>query len=965
MDIQSIVKQLTLEEKCSMLSGKSFWESRDIERLGVPAIFLADGPHGIRKQAGAADHLGLNESYKATCFPTAATMANSFNTELGEEVGKALGVEAVCQKVNVLLGPGLNIKRNPLCGRNFEYFSEDPYLAGKMSAAYVRGIQASGIAACLKHYAANNQEHRRMVVDTIVDERTLREIYLTNFEIGVKEGKSKTIMSAYNKVNGYYANESEHLLADVLRKDWGFDGVIVSDWGGQNDRVAAVKAGMELEMPSSGGETSKEVLAAVQSGALDEKLVDECVIRLLELVVDTEKPFAGRNPDEVTPFDVDAHHALALKAAEDSIVLLKNDANALPLKSGERVAVVGDFARRSRFQGAGSSGVNPTKIDATLDSIGQCGITYVGFEAGFERFGEKSGGLLKKAVSLAQTADTVLAYIGLDEKTETEGADRKDMRLPQNQRDLLKALKATGKKVIAVIAAGAAIEVDFDDDCNAILHGYLGGQAGAGAMLNVLTGKVSPSGKLAETYPVVYTDCPSATNFPGVYRNVEYREGIFVGYRYYETAGERVKYPFGYGLSYTNFTYSDIKIDEKGVSFMIENTGDTAGAEAAQLYIGLKDSKIFRANKELKGFAKVYLEAGERKKAVIPFDEYSFRYFNVATNKWETEAGEYDIYVGASSADIRLSGKISKKGTTDVFPYDLSKMPSYASGKAGNVSPKEFELLYGKEVPDSRYPFYRPGRLWADHNTGISELRFARGWLGRFFAWVAKKFFILGMDQMPLRGLVRFGGAMSHGQLDGLIRVFNGSPRSVIYSPLIVCMIGLIPFTLGLGAIPILLLAAPWLLWDLRKFLKEMKLRGLESKLANLEKNGKFEFEIWKAEQKIKQLKNVIPKGLAKELRILKKQDEKKFAAQIAKLEQQITAISNERKQKNAPLIAALENQITEWKKTPATKEQLAETQARIDKVKAKIAKIDAGYAKYKAKFDARVEKRAKRKAKR
>jgi len=957
MDYKTIISRMTLEEKCSMLSGKSFWESMDIERLGIPAAFLADGPHGIRKQAVGGDHLGLNESLKATCFPTAATMANSFNTELGEQVGAALGKEAVCQKVNVLLGPGLNVKRNPLCGRNFEYFSEDPYLAGKMAASYVRGIQGAGVSACLKHYAANNQETRRMVVDTIVDERTLREIYLTNFEIGVKEGKTKTIMSSYNKINGFYANEHEHLLVDVLRDEWGFDGVIVSDWGGDNDRVAALKAGAELEMPTSGGEGNKDVYKAVQSGALSEQYLDDAVERLLALVFDTEAVFKFKP----APFDKDAHHALALKAAEDCIVLLENKNGALPLKKDEKVAVIGDFAQKSRYQGAGSSGVNPTKIDTTLELIRkngkEYGIQYAGFAPGFERFGKKNGGLIQQAVALASSADTVLVYIGLDEKTESEGGDRKDMKLPQNQQELLRALKATGKKIVAVLSAGAALETDFSADCDALVHAYLGGQAGAGAVLNVLTGKVSPSGKLSETYPFRYEDCSSAANFPDSphngqarpVRNVEYREGIFVGYRYYETAGVNVKYPFGYGLSYTSFEYSNLSVTEEGASFTVKNTGSVAGSEAAQLYVGLPSSKVFRAKKELKGFTKVYLEPGQSKTVLIPFDEYSFRYFNVRTNRWEVEAGAYKISIGGSTADIRLTGMMTKAGTTDLAPYNASNLPSYFAGKTANVPLKEFAALYGKEVPDPSYPFYVPGRMLADRNTAISELRFARGWLGRLFAGVAGKFMILGMDEMPLRALVRFGGPMSLGQVDGLTRLFNGGTRghskiltvgvsTVACAPALLFLLpakkilklgpplipagilGLIGLVLSLPAAVLGLLPA-FLMGDFGKFLQEMKLKGLEAKMLNLKTKGKYESDIWKAEKTIGKLK-------------------KKGATE------------------NAAQIAQLEAQIKEWKRTPATKDQLIETEIKIDNVKAKIAKIDAKYDAWKAKFDAKHAKK-------
>ncbi|MCL2796442.1 MAG: glycoside hydrolase family 3 C-terminal domain-containing protein [Firmicutes bacterium] len=963
MDLKDLVGRMTLEQKCSMLSGKSFWETMDIANASfkIPSAFLADGPHGIRKQAGEGDHLGLNESLKATCFPTAATMANSFNIELGEQVGVALGREAVVQKVNVLLGPGLNVKRNPLCGRNFEYFSEDPYLAGKMAASYARGIQSNGVSSCLKHYAANNQETRRMVVDTIVDERALREIYLTNFEIGVKEGGTKTIMSAYNKINGEYANENKHLLVDVLRDDWKFPGVIVSDWGGDNDRVAAMKVGAELEMPTSGGEGNRDVYKAVLAKELDVKVVDEAVERLLKLVFDTEDVFRVKD----RKFDKDAHHALALKAAEDCIVLLENKNNALPLKAGEKVALVGDFAQKSRYQGAGSSGVNPTKIDTTLQLIEKSagkdyGLSYVGFQPGFERFGKKNEGLKKKAVEFAAAADTVLVYLGLGENIESEGGDRKNMKLPDNQKELLAALKATGKKIIAVLSCGAALEVDFSENCDALIHGYLGGQAGAGAMLNVLTGKVSPSGKLSESYPLRYEDCSSASNFPcsphdgqeKPVRNVEYRESIYVGYRYYDAAGIPVKYPFGFGLSYTAFAFSDLLVGESGATFTIKNTGAVAGAEVAQLYIGLPGSKIFRAKKELKGFKKIFLQPGESKSVTIPFDEYSFRYFNVKTDKWETEAGTYDILIGSScaDADIKLKGLLKKEGTTDVIPYDMAKLPTYAkpSAKTANVPFAEFKALYGKDIPDPAYPFYKPGRMLAERNTAISELKYARGWIGRLFASVGGKFMILGMDEMPLRALVRFGGPMSLGQVDGLRRIFNGGTRKIskiftIGLATATCTVAplfLLPAKKVIGpktivpgallALPGLILSIPALIFgllpaalmgDLSKFFKEGKLKSLEGRLMNLKLKGAHEFDIWKAEKRIGKLK-------------------KKGA------------------EKNKELIASLEADIKKWSGMPASRAQILETEMQIDAVKAKLAKIDAKYEAWQKKFEEKQSKK-------
>ncbi len=798
-----LIGKMTLEEKASLTSGKDFWQSMDIKRddIDIPNMFLADGPHGIRRQVAAADHLGLNPSANATCFPTAVTMANSWNDELGEEMAKCLGKEAVSQDVNVLLGPGTNMKRNPRCGRNFEYFSEDPYLAGKMASAYARGIQSNGISACVKHFAANNQEEGRMTMDSVMDERTLREIYLPAFEMAVKDGGVRTIMSAYNLINGVYANESEHLLKEILRDDWGFKGVIVTDWGGDNDRIAGLKAGNELEMPTTGGETNEDIIKAVKAEPELEAVLDECIDRLLDLIFTTNaalrqaKAELGDDAEKAKAEHdkmVEAHHEMAVKAAEEAMVLLKNEGGALPLKDGEKVAVVGDFAEVPRYQGAGSSLVNPTRLDKTLDVIKDYGFEFVGYEKGFDRYGKKKKGLIKKAVKLANRADTVLAYIGLDEITESEGLDRSNIILPQNQIDLLAALKATGKKVVAVLSCGSAVEVSFDDSCDALLYAALSGQGGAKAVLNVLTGKVNPSGKLSESYPIKYSDCSSASHFPGQFRTVEYREGLYIGYRYYDTANVPVKYPFGFGLSYTTFEYSDVKADKDGVKFTIKNTGEVAGKEAAQLYIGKKDGEVFRPKKELKGFKKVELAPGESKQVVIPFDEYTFRYFNVDTNKWEIEGGKYEVYVAASVEDVRLETSVEIAGTNAKCPYDKAALPSYYGGNVADVSAEEFETLIARPIPDPKtgLNFYKKKRIHVDYNTTIKELKYSRRWVGRLFAGainfaigfmrgIGKRTMantlIMGVLNQPMRGLSRMtGGALNFPQLDGLIEMFNG-----------------------------------------------------------------------------------------------------------------------------------------------------------------------------------------------
>lgn len=782
MKYKELIASMTLEEKASLMSGKDFWQSQDIERLGIPSMFLADGPHGIRKQAVAADKLGLNAGVPATCFPTAATVANSWNPELGEKVGEYLGEEAITQKVNVLLGPGVNMKRNPLCGRNFEYFSEDPYLAGKMAASYIRGIQSQGISACVKHFAVNNQEQRRMSIDAIVDERTLREIYLTAFEIAVKEGKTKSIMSSYNKLNGTYTNESLHLMRDILRGEWGYRGTVITDWGGSNDRVAGLLAGNELEMPTTGGETDRDIVLAVRGGELPEEVLDECVDRLLDLIFTTEAVYRRPHID----FNVEHHHRVSQKVAEESIVLLKNEDGILPLKFGKKVAVIGEFAQHARYQGAGSSIVNPTILDHTMDCFEESGIISIGYEQGFERYGKNNPKKIEKACALAAEADVILLYIGLDEVTEADGLDRQNMRIPDNQIDLLDALYRVNPNIVAILSCGSAVEMPWIGKVKGLLHGYLGGQAGARAILRVLSGDVNPSGKLAETYPLRYEDTPSAPYFPGNEVTAEYRESIYIGYRYFDTAQVDVLFPFGYGLSYTTFEYSDIRVSRDGVTFRLTNSGSTAGMEVAQLYVGCKSREIFRPAKELKGFAKVFINAGESKTVTIPFDDKTFRYFNVMTDSWEVEAAEYRIMIGASSADIRLEDTLVVEGTGAPLPYDKDKLPSYYSGNVRHVDAAEFEQLIGRPLPVADWDRSRP----LGYNDTIEQCQYAKGAIARlayhgivFAYWFLRKIgkrstanlIMMSIYHLPFRGIARMtGGAVNMPMVDGLLMMANG-----------------------------------------------------------------------------------------------------------------------------------------------------------------------------------------------
>lgn len=785
MKHMDIIEKMTVEEKAAFLSGKNEWQSRDIPHLGIPSIFCADGPHGVRKQAGAGDHLGLNPSLPATCFPTAATVANSWDEELGEELGRTLGAEAASLGVNVLLGPGLNMKRSPLCGRNFEYFSEDPYQAGKMAAAYIRGIQSQGVAACPKHFAVNSQELRRMAMNAVIDERTLREIYLTGFEIAVKEGGARALMTSYNEINGTYANENEHLLKDILRGEWGYDGMVVTDWGCSNDHVRAVACRSNLEMPTPGLDSARQLLKALNEGRLTMEELDTCVDDLLDTVLTLTKSRRDGAEAEVAGFDAAAHNAVAWKAAAESIVLLKNVPDPeplLPLKKSCSVALIGDFAIRPRYQGAGSSLVNPIMEIATMETmISGCPLVNAGCAAGYRRTGEADEALKKEALDLAQKADVVIYCFGLNEISESEGMDRSHMRIPQNQIELLEALVKVNSNIVGVLSGGSAVEMSWHHCCKAIVHGYLGGQAGAGAMLDVLTGKVNPSGRLAETYPVRYEDTPAFRCFPSTERNSEYRESLYIGYRYYDTARVRVQYPFGYGLSYTSFAYSGLTVTETGVTFCLENTGECDGAEVAQLYVGCWDGDVFRPEKELKGFKKVFLKRGEKKQVSIPFDDKTFRYWNVATNRWETEAGTYQILVGACVLDIRLSGSIALSGTTDRLPYKGLELPSYRTGFIQNVDREEYERLLGHPVPSGKWM----GELGL--NDAVCQMYYAKSGLARFIYKVLtdKKnkneaagtpdLNLLFQYNIPFRAIAKMtGGMVSMEMAEGALTVVNG-----------------------------------------------------------------------------------------------------------------------------------------------------------------------------------------------
>lgn len=775
-DLAETISSLSQLEKASLLSGENTWETRAIPRLGVRSLFLSDGPHGLRKQVGPSDHLGLNGSQPSTCFPTAATVANSWDPELGEKIGEALGREAAHIGVDVVLGPGLNVKRSPLGGRNFEYFSEDPYLAGKIAAAYVRGIQAMGVGACPKHFAVNSQETLRMVSNSVVDERTLREIYLTAFEIVVRESDPHTIMTSYNLLGGIYTNENAHLLQEILRDEWGFDGLVVTDWGGGNDPVAAIAAGGTVEMPSPGFESAEQIIGAsnLDQTALEARVAE--VIRLTQAI----------DPVKTDESIYEAHTSLAQEVAEQSIVLLKNDEGILPLGPGTRVAVVGDFAFTPRYQGAGSSLVNPTSLVAPIDALHDSELLIQASARGFERGKPADAALIAEAVAAAKDADVVLLYLGLDEFAESEGKDRDHMLLPGSQLELLGAISDANPRVVVVFAAGSAVEAPWVDRAQALVHGYLSGQAGATAMVRVLTGEVNPSGHLAETYPMVLGDTPTAGRFPARGKNALYREGPYVGYRYYSSADIPVRFPFGFGLSYTEFAYDDIRVDAEGVSFTLSNIGSVAGSEVAQVYVSAPAEAADLGpmpRRELKGFRKVHLDAGESREVRIDFDAYTFRHFDAVGNRWVIVQGDYQIAVGRNVADLPLHQELFVAGSTVDEASAAARIDGYVNARVHDVTDKDFSALLGHPLPVE--PSTERSLGW---NSPLADLGHAKSPLARA---IHKHYFLRGLKKaeekgkpdlnllflynMPFRAISKMGGGMAdRSMVDGILTIVNG-----------------------------------------------------------------------------------------------------------------------------------------------------------------------------------------------
>ena len=781
-----LIAQLTLEEKAKLCSGKDYWHVHGVDKLALQSIMVSDGPHGLRKHNDKKEKTDVMGSVPAVAFPTASLTACAWDEDLMYKMGETLGEECLAEKVSVLLGPGMNIKRSPVCGRNFEYFSEDPYLAGRVAAAFIKGVQSKGVGTSLKHFAANNQETRRMTIDTVADERTLREIYLAGFETAVKEAKPWTVMNAYNKLNGTYCAENEWLLNDVLRKEWGFDGVVVTDWGAENEIDKGIAAGQSLEMPGSNGLGAKKLVEAVQRGTLSEEALDARVDDIIELLM------KGNENLTDCEYDKEAHHAIAREIAENSMVLLKNEDGILPLKQGQSICVIGEMAKSPRYQGAGSSQINAKNVDCAFDAMLKEGLGIV-YCRGYDKGNDVTDlRLLQEAVECAKNTDVAVVFIGLTEIYESEGFDRDNLTIPQSHVDLVTAVSAANKNTVVVLSGGAPVEMPWESRVKAILNGYLGGEASGEAVTNLLTGKVNPSGKLAETYPVKFSDNPSYYYFPGSRRSVEYRESVYVGYRYYDTANVPVKYPFGFGLSYTSFAYSGIKVSKKKikdtdtltVTFKVKNTGNVPGAEIVQLYVKDAESTIFRPEKELKGFKKVFLAPGEETVVTLTLDKRSFAYYNVNIHDWHVESGKFEILVGASSRDIRLKAEITVDSTVkDAAIPDLRETaPVYYTANVQEVSDAAFTALLGKEIPyqdeDTPYITVNSSLEEADGTPAGKKINAALVSLFRAISGgnpSQEKMMTSMALQIPIRCFISMSmGVFTEDMAEGLCKILNG-----------------------------------------------------------------------------------------------------------------------------------------------------------------------------------------------
>lgn len=794
MKYPEIVKKMTLEQKAAFVSGFDYWHLQEAPELGLPKIMITDGPHGLRKQnkdKKASDGIGLGNSVPATCFPPAATTSCSWDEELLREQGEALGEECLKEQVSTLLGPGTNIKRSPVCGRNFEYFSEDPYLAGKCSASFINGVQSKGVGTSLKHFAANSQEAFRMVINEVIDERTMRELYLTAFEIAVKEAQPWTIMNSYNRINGIYASQNEWLQEKVLREEWGFEGLIVTDWGASVDRIPGLKYGTDLEMPSSGGLNAKKIVAAVKSGELDEAILDKRVDNVVNLIMKSKPALEKKHT-----YDKNAHHKLAQKVAEGSMVLLKNDDAVLPLKKGQKVAVIGEMAKAPRFQGAGSSVINPTMLDNAYDELKKLGVdlTYAkGYDKGTEQINDE---LISEAVNTARDADVAVVFVGLTEEFEGEGYDRVNIEMPTCHNHLVSEIAKANANTVVVLAGGSVIRLPWINEVKALLNSGLGGQAGGAAVANILTGAVNPSGKTSETYPLTFEENPTYGNYPGGPVTSEHRESVYIGYRYYDKANKDVLFPFGYGLSYTTFEYSDLKLssdnikdtDTVTVSFKIKNTGAVDGKEIAQVYVADKESTIYRPVKELRAFKKVELKAGEEKEVALELSKRAFAFYNVNLGDWQVETGEFDILVGASSRDIKLSAAMTVTSTVDAeIPNYRDTAPNYYNDVTA-ISRDDFKAVYG-ELPNPEPDTSKKVDLYCCLNDarhtkwGGKICRLIEGIMGKMGSAENGdgKMLAAMATQIPIRNFIAMSmGVMSEPMAEGLLMILNDDQSTFV-----------------------------------------------------------------------------------------------------------------------------------------------------------------------------------------
>ncbi len=789
--MEKLLEEMTLEEKVSFCSGKDFWHLEGLERSGIPSILVTDGPHGVRKLPDdAEDSLGIEQSVPATCFPTASLLASTWNTEMIKEVGRAIGEECREEKVAVLLGPGANIKRSPLCGRNFEYFSEDPYLSGEISGSFIEGVQSEGIGTSLKHFAVNNQEKRRMTIDAIVDERALREIYLAGFERAINKGDPLTVMCAYNRVNGDYCSEHQHLLIDILRREWGYAGALISDWGAVNDRVKALKAGLDVEMPGDNPRNDDLILKAVKNGEISEKKLDETVKRILKIIRRTSD-----GAEDGFTYHRSAHHEKAREIAAEGTVLLKNEGDVLPLKKGRSIAVLGELAKKPRYQGSGSSMIRPNTLDRPLEELKR---SYkdpknIRFAQGYRLKEDRiDPDLMEEAVDLAGSSDITIIFAGLPARYESEGFDRDHMKIPSNQNILIEKVSEVSDQVIVILQNGAPVEMPWIEDVKGIIEAYLGGEAGGGAVADIILGLKNPSGKLAESFPYRLEDNPSYPYFPGGKNTVEYRESIFVGYRYYDHADVDVMFPFGHGLSYTDFELSGLWIEEDewdgegelDLKCAIKNTGDRPGKEVVQVYVEACDSNILRPPKELGAFKKVRLEPGEEKIVTFSLEPKVFSYYNTSEKRWVLESGVFNILVGRSSRDIVLQEDIVVAGNEKVgVMTDASVRTAYLELPGKKICRDVFEELYGKSLPPHNEGFQKP----YDMNTPLGAVRDTP--VGeRLFSEVQKAIKERSKDheqmtsmmqnmikEMPIRNLPVFSqGEIDYPMTEAFLKMING-----------------------------------------------------------------------------------------------------------------------------------------------------------------------------------------------